>query len=175
MDDGLYSQKVVDCVLELRTSYHKLIRTSTNKVLLAFNVRQLFRIMHSCVLFTPEKHHKQTELDVYKLVISESFRTLIDRVQEPADRAIFNIEIAALAQKFFSLEKEELEALQKQPGKPYFSHLNTSPVVMDGEYRYQEVDNVQVLRPMMDNFMNEYNELFKHSQLDISMFDFAIE
>jgi hypothetical protein len=39
MDDGLYSQKVVDCVLELRTSYHKLIRTSTNKVLLAFNVR----------------------------------------------------------------------------------------------------------------------------------------
>jgi hypothetical protein len=63
--------------------------------------------MHSFVLFTPEKHHKQTELDIYKLLISESFRTLIDRVSEPADRAIFNIEIGALASKFFSIEKDE--------------------------------------------------------------------
>ena len=163
MEDSPYSQKIIDCILELRTSYHKLIRTSTNKVLLAFNVRQLFRIMHSFVLFTPEKHHKQTELDIYKLLLSESYRTLIDRVQEPADRTIFNIEITALTQKFFTIEKEEQENLQKNVGKPYFSHLNTSPVVMDGEYRYQEVENVNVLKSMMDNFMMEFNELFKHT------------
>lgn len=132
-------------------------------MLLAFNVRQLFRIIHSFVLFTPEKNYKQTELDVYKLLISESFRTLIDRVQEKDDRYIFNIEINALAQKFFTLEKEEQETLQKQVGKPYFSYLNTSPVVADGEYRYQEVDNVRMLKPMMEDFVAEYNEAFKHS------------
>ena len=48
-----FSSKLIDCTMGLRDRFANLTQASTNKFLYTFNVRHLFRILHSLALLSP--------------------------------------------------------------------------------------------------------------------------
>jgi len=161
-----YNQKIIDCTLKLAGCYAKLVKASTHKFLYTFNLRHLYRILHSMACFDAER--KMSEFDICKLWVAEAYRTLLDRIREKEDRKIFCMEIDTLAKQHFTL----IGGKQKLPRRPFFSHLCGSNI---DDLSYQEVDKVRHLKPIVEAFIEEYNESNKSARFDTPMFDFMIE
>lgn len=49
-----YNSKIIECTLKLRECYPRLVKASANKYLYTFNIRHLFRILHSMACFEPQ-------------------------------------------------------------------------------------------------------------------------
>lgn len=83
--------QLMKSIFLIRDKYDLLLKTQSNKVLLGFNIRFLYRIIHSFVCFTEEKYVTQDK--IFKLIASEVNRTIVDRISETADRIVFNTEL----------------------------------------------------------------------------------
>jgi hypothetical protein len=57
----------------------------------SFNVRLLFRILHSFACYNPTKQFKEEEFQ--KLWVAEAYRTIVDRFKEKDDRVISYMEL----------------------------------------------------------------------------------
>ena len=78
--------------MKLRDTYPKLVKASANKFLYTFNIRHMFRILHSISCFEAE-NNKMKEQNLSQLWVAESFRTLVDRVKDEEDVKIFDSEL----------------------------------------------------------------------------------
>jgi len=77
--------------LEIRTSYDKIIKTQSNKQMLTFNVRNLFRMIHSFICYNPDSLKYLNENDFFRLWNSEANRTFVDKIPDLQDRIMFNM------------------------------------------------------------------------------------
>lgn len=150
-----FSGKLIDCTLGLRDRFVNLTQASTNKFLYTFNLRHLFRILHSLALFSPGV--QLGEFDLCKLWASEAYRTLGDRLGDREDRRIINNEIRAIATQHFTLI-EGKHKLPAKAGRPYYCHF-VGPSV--DELSFQEVEKLKYLKPNVEAFMADYNETHK--------------
>jgi hypothetical protein len=115
--------------LEIKTSYDKIIRTQTNKQLLTFDIRNLFRMVYQFVCYSPDKHKFLTDNDFFRLWNSEANRTFADRIPELPDCIQFNMGLHDAAVLHFKHSRQESQHLLKPEnlGKPLLSHINAAP------------------------------------------------
>ena len=90
---------ILQYLAELRERYNKYIKQSANKYLYVFNVRHLYRIVHSLACLESEVQMKESEIAL--LLLSDTYRTLIDRVGEKDDRRILSMEVQAMVSAHF--------------------------------------------------------------------------
>lgn len=105
------AKKLIACTLEIRTHYAKLIKSQSNKTLLTFNVRHLFRIMHSFVSFCPDNIYYLNENDLFRFWNSEVNRTFTDRIPEVENRLMFNVDLHLIAINHFKYMAAEAKNL----------------------------------------------------------------
>jgi hypothetical protein len=108
------------------------------------------------------------EEELSKLWIAESYRTLVDRVKDKEDAKIFGHEFNNLAQHFFRDLPEG-----KKLGAPLYSHFSKNQST--GDLMFKEVDKIENLRPIVESFIEDYNDNNKDAKINIPMFDFMIE
>ena len=163
-----FSQKLVACTLALRGSCRSLARPTTKGFLCTFNVRQLFRILHSLACYNPPG--SISDFDLGKFWAAEAYRTLGDRLEDKEDRKSINVELRAIATQHFALLEQQ--KMPTRAGRPLFCHFSGPSA---DELSFQEVEKLEALKPTLEVFMAEFNEANKAAQLNIPMFSYMIE
>jgi hypothetical protein len=154
---------LVAITLEIRTNYQKIIQTQSNKTLLGFNMRQLFRMLHSFVAYNPGQMNFLNENNIFRLWNSEANRTLCDRIPDVQDRVMFNMEMHNAGLKVFKNHRTEAINLQKPEnlGKPIFTHI--CEVAPDVQVTYREQPKLDDLAPILEQQIMFFNESTKGS------------
>lgn len=79
----------------------------------------MFKIIYGMSEIEP--NYLQSEFELAKLWIHESWRTLCDRISDYADRKILFGKFNEVARKYFKIGKNKLS---KKIGYPFFCHFN---------------------------------------------------
>ena len=77
------------------------MQNTINLFLLLFNSSVFYRLIHSLISLNLKMMPTFSSFDMGKFLVAESYRTLLDRFKDKADRKFLNGHIQDLAKKYF--------------------------------------------------------------------------
>lgn len=77
------------------------MQNTVNRILLLFNTSIFYRLIHSLILLNLKMMPTFSSFDMGKFLVAESYRTLLDRFKDKADRKFLDGHIRDLAKKYF--------------------------------------------------------------------------
>eukprot|EP00055_Hartaetosiga_balthica_P018142 m.129163 g.129163 ORF g.129163 m.129163 type:complete len:2586 (+) comp9459_c1_seq4:2-7759(+) len=144
-----------------------------------FNLRDFSRVVQGVMMVPPQCMTEANK--VVRLWVHEIYRVFYDRLVDDGDRAML-----------FDAMKQTCKEQFKVDFKTLFQHLATDPSIgpVDDDMRslffgdymmpgadpriYDEVQNMDMLRETIEEYLSEYNQLSK-TPMGLVMFRFAIE
>lgn len=84
-----FNNQIIEAVLQIQDIFGKFMKKGTYRFMYTFNIASVYRILHSIAIFDL-RSKKMNNLEMAKLLMSEIYRTLLDRFIDKADRKIIH-------------------------------------------------------------------------------------